>query len=511
MACIFKRPGRPHYLVSYFDHDGRRRVKSTRSSDHKVAERIAAKLEGDAALRREGVVDDGHIRRAEQDRRPLREHLEDYYQDCEHVGHSAKHVVETRRLLDRLAAQTGASRLSDLTVDRVQGHLRSLRDADQSARSVNIVRSTAVAFLGWCLKSGRVESNHLKLLPRLDEQRDCRKVRRALTEAELSRLLDVAELHGRRAWYLTAALAGLRRSELGKLTWGDLDFTAGTLTVRDGKARRVDSLPLHPQLAEELSRRRPDAVLPTARVFPTMVTDVTRRKDFKRAKIDAKDDRGRVADLHALRTTLGTALARHGIAPQVAQRLMRHSKYDLTLRHYTALTLVDTTEALGRLPAIGSEAAAAEVAQATGTDGADRQQFRQQSGHGEPEGAAPRCDGRSDDRSPRPRANPAPSRNLRAPLRSRAPGCNGEGEGTRTLDFQRDRLEGDDGSRETAQTSDGVVSSDNTPDNSQPENRADATAAPDPELAAVVEAWSGLPAAVRAGIVAIVRAARANA
>ncbi len=57
--------------------------------------------------------------------------------------------------------------------------------------------------------------------------------------------------------------------------------------------------------------RRP---LPTANVFPTAVTDTTRKKDYKRAGIVLVDEVGRVADLLALRTTLGTQLARAGVA-----------------------------------------------------------------------------------------------------------------------------------------------------------------------------------------------------
>src|SRR5882672_842616 len=96
--------------------------------------------------------------------------------------------------------------------------------------------------------------------------------------------------------------------------------------------------------------------------------------------------------------------------------------------------------ALGCLPDIGSEQPDAEVARATGTDDADRQLKRQQPGRVSAQDGAPSCESRSDDRVPRPRANPAPARVLRAPLRAAASGCNGEGEGTRTLDFQRDRL-----------------------------------------------------------------------
>ena len=117
------------------------------------------------------------------------------------------------------------------------------------------------------------------------------------------------------------------------------------------------------------------------RVFPTSVANRTRREDFTRARIALVDEGGRIADLHSLRTTLGTSLARQGVTPQVAQKILRHTDYRLTLRHDTVLGLQDTAEALQRVPRIAS----ATSESATGTVGADPtadcQHWRQQSAH----------------------------------------------------------------------------------------------------------------------------------
>jgi hypothetical protein len=171
-----------------------------------------------------------------------------------------------------------------------------------------------------------------------------------VTDKELERLLEVAAERGRRGWYLAAALAGLRRSELTRLTWASVDLEAGLLTIRDGKAKREDVVPLHPELRAELKVGRPADAKPTDRVFPTAVTNLTRKLDFKRAGTPEVDEQGRVTDLHGLRATLGTRLARAGIAPQVAQRIMRHADYRTTLKHYTMLSLADTTAAMHLLP-----------------------------------------------------------------------------------------------------------------------------------------------------------------
>ena len=54
-------------------------------------------------------------------------------------------------------------------------------------------------------------------------------------------------------------------------------------------------------------------------------------------RIVTEDAEGRVIDLPAMRTTLGTQMARQGIAPQIAQRIMGHADYRTTQKHYTVL------------------------------------------------------------------------------------------------------------------------------------------------------------------------------
>ena len=56
------------------------------------------------------------------------------------------------------------------------------------------------------------------------------------------------------------------------------------ITIRHGKAKRTDLIPLHDQLAEELRQRHAEALaLPTAKVFPKSVTFRTVQKDLLRA------------------------------------------------------------------------------------------------------------------------------------------------------------------------------------------------------------------------------------
>ena len=369
MASIFKKRGSGDWQIEYRDHAGRVHRKSSGTTDKRAAERIAAKLEADAALRREGVIDVGQERIAVQGRVALKDHVDEYLRHLELRGRSKKHVRAIRTFLSTLEGAFGISRLSDITPDAVEHYLHRLKSKGKSARTLNYRQVLLSGFVTWCVKTGRLASNPLLSLHRQDETRDKKRTRRALTAEELARLFAVAERRGVKAFYSAAYFAGLRRGDLERLCWGSVDLKAATITISDGKAHRVDVLPIAPPLLAELERIRPERPLPTARVFPRCPTNSERQDDFKAAKIETPDASGRVADLHALRVTLATDLARNGVGVQVVQRLMRHATVDLTLKVYTKLRVDDLAGGLKTL-AIAPEAAQKAAKAATGTDGA---------------------------------------------------------------------------------------------------------------------------------------------
>ena len=196
-GSLFKRSGRGPWIAAWFDHDGRRRERSTKTTDRAAAERVLAKRVADAALRREGVVDASRDRFAVEARRPIGEHAEAYAASCERVGHAPRHVIQKRRHLERLIEGQRLARLSDLTADALERHLATMKTDGLSARSVNFARQIAVAFAGWLVKTGKLEVNPLRVVAKLDESRDRRRVRRPLTDDELARLLAVARERGR--------------------------------------------------------------------------------------------------------------------------------------------------------------------------------------------------------------------------------------------------------------------------------------------------------------------------
>jgi len=74
------------------------------------------------------------------------------------------------------------------------------------------------------------------------------------------------------------------------------------------------------------------------------------RNDLKAADVPFIDDQVQRVDFHALRKTYCTNLARAGVNPWIAMKLMRHSDIHLTTKVYTDAGKLPLRESLGRLP-----------------------------------------------------------------------------------------------------------------------------------------------------------------
>ena len=92
----------------------------------------------------------------------------------------------------------------------------------------------------------------------------------------------------------------------------------------------------------------------SAPLFPNMPKAITRvfTADLKAAGIAKEDGAGRTVDVHSLRHTYCSRLARAGLPLQMAQRLMRHSSPELTSNTYTHLGLMDMRAAMEAVPAL---------------------------------------------------------------------------------------------------------------------------------------------------------------
>ena len=454
MATVFKRGGKGPWIIQWYDHKGDRREMSSRTTDKRRAEQLAQKLESDKLLRKTGIIDASTDRFVEHRKSPLGAHLDDYLDDLRHRGCNPRHTQTVESQLKRLIADINAKHLSDLDAIKVARHLRSLKttpvkqlreEKDHTKRktlgprTVNAVRSAILAFLNWCVRTGRLPHNPCLYVAKVDETKDQRVKRRALTAEDVAKLVKTSGERG--TFYLVAAMTGLRMKEMRNVTWDDVDLANAALLVRAsvGKAKRDDWIALTAEVVAALSEAKPPRASGSDPVFPTQPTTRTFLSDLAAAGIAEFDSAGRRADRHALRTTTGTLLARAGVMPQEAQRQMRHADIKTTLRHYTDLRLSDQARAVAKLPKIAQ--IPIELA-ATGTDGPvpNPQQYSQQSVRRMGPDGASACEPTRFDREDRGRQKSSNSAGKSDSLPGRASRVEKAGEEDRTPDIQLGKL-----------------------------------------------------------------------
>ncbi len=391
------------WTAKYRDGEGIVREVATGCRDKQAAMSVLTELTERAELVKAKILSPEQDRIADHQSTPLTTHIEAFLDYQRQKGTHADRVTGYETRLLESAEQCRFQSLMDLSVDRLERWLVEQRNGerDMSAAVYNGFRESWLAFGNWCVGKRvtgkqthfngekRLIANPFDGMARLNEQAERRRRARALTEHELTRLLDAArrrplehamtvyrgpnkgellakvpddrrrELERlgfeRALIYKTAVLTGLRLNELRTLacrdlSFGDIPFIK--LNHNNEKNRAGSTLAIRSDLAAELQawtagRDRGDKVFEV----PSGLLRIMDR-DLKAAGIPKKDADGCVVHVHALRHSFGTHLSKAGVAPRVAQAAMRHSNISLTMGTYTDARLLDTAEAVEALPSL---------------------------------------------------------------------------------------------------------------------------------------------------------------
>jgi site-specific recombinase XerD len=386
MASIYRRKKGGCFYITYKARPGERKtVKGCK--DRAATEAFARKLEADAMLRREGVIDMRAERLARSEALPLEDHLADFENAMLARGVTSKHLAATRGCIRMIVGACCFQRPVDLDPARVSAYVVDLRHQGAGARTINGRLTAFKAFTRWLFRTERMRTDPMMQVAKLNARTDRRRVRRALADDEILRLFQAAargpafgKLTGpdRALLYRLAVETGLRKSEIASLTPASFnlrDHEAATVAVAAAysKHRRDDVVPLRSDLArvmaEFVAEKPADARLFRLPDKPAdmLKTDLRRARAWwirevcdpaerrrRRASsfLASRDTSNRVVDFHALRHTFITRLARSGVTPAVAKSLARHSTIVLTMDYYTHILIEDERAGLDRLPAL---------------------------------------------------------------------------------------------------------------------------------------------------------------
>lgn len=381
--------GKPLWYLDWKDGRGQRRRQAL-SPDKRVAERMRTEIIGQRDLELAGL---GSV---EGQSRPLAEIAPLYLQDlAQRAG--AKQVLNVTIHLRRILAAVRAKRVRDLDPIELMQYRAARLKLGLSNRTINVEVGSLKAMLRWAADAGLIAENpirNFKPLPYTEQHR--RHVRRALSDEEIERLLAAARADDdeqaayrgaettiangtkgseyderrrlprvpQRLLFTVLLEAGSRWWETVSVTWADLDREKATMRLRASttKSGRTRVVPLRTELVAELwalraahQRARQRLVQSTDRVFLTPEgADWKRETNNPRRLLDRILERAGIArqttdgviDLHALRHTTASRMARHGVPLIVAARVLGHASTEMTSRVYTHLGTEDLRAAV---------------------------------------------------------------------------------------------------------------------------------------------------------------------
>ena len=280
------------YFAKYRDGAGVVQIVATGCRDETAARQMLADLERQAERVRRGVITATEAAIGSHLSTPIAEHFAAYVASLEAAGTCAVYRANAKRQLDRLAVDCSFRRLADLSREVMERWLAARAREGMGARTRNTYLATALCFANWCADANvrRLVGNPFEGIIKANEKADPRRQRRAMTEAELVQLLDVArrrplldamtvrrgkrkgercadvrpEVRARLEWigmersltYKVLVLTGLRKGELASLTVGQLHLDGAvcfaSLDAADEKNRQGSEIILRDDLANDL-------------------------------------------------------------------------------------------------------------------------------------------------------------------------------------------------------------------------------------------------------------------
>lgn len=258
-----------------------------------------------------------------------------------------KHLVPT----------LGKIRLDQLTPRHVQEMMNNRLAAGFSTKTVAYVHQVLRTALGVAVRWDMVSRNVARLV---DRPRIQRKEINPLSPDDARKFLAAVRGHRLEALFSVALALGLRQGEALGLRWQDIDFAAGTMTVRN-QLQRIDGKLILVAPKTEKSRRT--LVMPaliverlrehekhqvaeklwagskwteTGLIFANRFGGPTQARRVIEQFHKALDDAGiRRIRFHDLRHSCATLLLVQGVSPRVVMEVLGHSEIALTMNAYS--------------------------------------------------------------------------------------------------------------------------------------------------------------------------------
>jgi integrase len=317
---MLKPKDRPYYKLEYVDPDtGRRHGKSAKTADPDDADQARADWEYEL---NHGL--------ASEPSKMLWERFRELYEDEKLAGAREATRKKAGYVFDSFEELARPRTLGRVTERTLSGYAAKLREGGMKAATIQGHLAYLRAALRWAADQKLIPVAPKVVMPKVPKKKIIRKI----VAEEFERLVAIAPDDGWAAFICTGWYTGMRRNEMLDLTWHSdggtpwVDFAQARIWIPAAynKSDADQWVPLHPQLAEILQRRRQER----GKLFTLSASPREVSRKFTRLVKKA----GLKITLHDLRRSFGSRYAAVVPAP-VLQRLMRHADIKTTLTYYT--------------------------------------------------------------------------------------------------------------------------------------------------------------------------------
>ena len=380
MASLRRKSNSKYWFACFTLPDGRRTQRSTKTTDRKVAQKIADEFE--------------HASRLRLTEQQARRVISDIYRTVS--GNAVATATVREWFRQWLAAKAGT--VSDATVQAYRSVADEFCEFLGNRADEEIVYVTTADIVSWRNLNGEKRSavtanKKLKILRNafreawrngVNDDDPAAKVsglkvtpsttpRRAFSVEELKSVLHVADEEWK-GMILFGLYTGQRLGDLARLEWNHIDKTAETISFTTRKTGRRQILPLVAALRNWLEKNYPETKDQTGPLFPECFTMVSRAGRVgglsnhfhdllaeaglapERSHRKKKDGKGRsrtrqASELtfHSLRHTATSLMKNAGISPAIVQEFVGHDSKAMS-DHYTHIETAALRSAAEAIP-----------------------------------------------------------------------------------------------------------------------------------------------------------------
>jgi len=234
------------WTAQFTDETGTVRRVSTKTANRVAAEKILAKYEAEIDRIRAGVATREELTSVHSRRVTLEAAMEKFRTKLIASGNTPVHIRKTLKMIDTLCQETGIDSVTKFRRETVERWIATeVETKTRSPSTINHYLTAIKSFLKYVVEIELLPKDPIKSIRKLNQEIGQRKKRRAMTDDEVERLLQVASSEQVLIYRLLLG-TGLRSTELSLLTPGQIDFDRCRLTIEAAKTKnkRADVLPI---------------------------------------------------------------------------------------------------------------------------------------------------------------------------------------------------------------------------------------------------------------------------